>query len=162
RPRPAPRDRSRDRRSGRRVLAHRDRGRGVVPGRQHRLVRVDHPWRRGTGLAGGSPSAGAAGRPGRTGDNGGRLAGGPRGGGSWVRTLAAISSNSQALWYLTRGFGLIALVLLTLTMVMGLLQVVRFARPGLPRFVVAGLHRNVSLLAVALLAVHIVTAVLDS
>jgi hypothetical protein len=47
-------------------------------------------------------------------------------------------------------------------MVMGLLQVVRFARPGMPRFVVAGLHRNVSLLAVALLAVHVVTAVLDS
>jgi predicted ferric reductase len=79
-----------------------------------------------------------------------------------VLTLAAITSNSQALWYLTRGFGLVTLVLLTLTMVMGLLQVVRFARPGLPRFVIAGLHRNVSLLAMALLAVHIITAVLDS
>ena len=47
-------------------------------------------------------------------------------------SLGAISSNSRALWYLTRGFGLIALVLLSLTMVMGLLQVVRYARPGLP------------------------------
>jgi Ferric reductase like transmembrane component len=79
-----------------------------------------------------------------------------------VLSLAAFTANSQALWYLTRGFGLIALVLLTLTMVMGLLQVVRYARPGLPRFVIAGLHRNVSLLAMVLLAVHILTAVLDS
>jgi len=83
-------------------------------------------------------------------------------GGARVLTLGAITSNSQALWYLTRGFGLVALVLLSLTMVMGLLQVVRFAQPGLPRFVIAGLHRNVSLLAMALLAVHILTAVVDS
>ena len=47
-------------------------------------------------------------------------------------------------------------------MVLGLTQAVRFARPGWPRFVVAALHKNASLLAVAALAVHIVTAVLDS
>ena len=34
--------------------------------------------------------------------------------------------------------------------------------PGVPRFVVDGMHRTASLLAVAFLAVHIVTAVLDS
>jgi predicted ferric reductase len=33
--------------------------------------------------------------------------------------------------------------------------------PGLPKFVVLGLHRNASLLAIAFLAVHIVTAVVD-
>ena len=47
-------------------------------------------------------------------------------------------------------------------MVLGLTQAVRFARPGWPRFVVSALHKNASLLAVAVLAVHIVTAVLDS
>lgn len=75
---------------------------------------------------------------------------------------AALGTNSQALWYMTRGFGLIDLVLLTATLVMGVTQVVRFARPGLPRFVVSALHKNISLLAVVLLAVHVITAVLDT
>lgn len=74
----------------------------------------------------------------------------------------AIGTNSQALWYMTRGFGLIDLVLLTATMVMGLTQVVRYARPGWPRFVVAALHKNISLLAVVFLAIHVATAVLDT
>jgi hypothetical protein len=76
--------------------------------------------------------------------------------------VAAIGVNSRALWYLTRGTGLVALVLLTVTMVLGMTQVVRYARPGLPRFVIAGLHKNVSLVAVVFLAIHIVTAVLDT
>jgi DMSO/TMAO reductase YedYZ heme-binding membrane subunit len=33
--------------------------------------------------------------------------------------------------------------------------------PGLPRFVVTGLHRNLSLLGVAFVAIHVLTAVLD-
>lgn len=74
----------------------------------------------------------------------------------------AVGTNSQALWYMTRGFGLLDLVLLTATMVMGLTQVVRYARPGWPRFVVAALHKNISILAVVFLAVHVVTAVLDT
>ena len=78
-------------------------------------------------------------------------------------TLAVVvTTNSRALWYMTRGFGLVALLLLTLTMVLGLTQAVRFARPGWPRFVVSALHKNAALLAVAALAVHVVTAVLDS
>ncbi len=76
--------------------------------------------------------------------------------------LAAVGVNSRALWYLTRGTGLVALVLLTVTLVLGITQVVRFARPGLPRFVISALHKNASLVAVAFLAVHIITAVLDT
>jgi hypothetical protein len=79
-----------------------------------------------------------------------------------VSTVAAISSNSRALWYLTRGFGLVTLILLTVTMVLGLTQAVRYARPGWPRFVVSALHKNAALLAVAALAIHITTSVLDS
>lgn len=71
------------------------------------------------------------------------------------------ASNPKALWFLTRGFGLVTLVLLTVSVALGVAQLARFARPGLPRFLVAGLHRNVSLLAVVLLAVHILTAVAD-
>jgi sulfoxide reductase heme-binding subunit YedZ len=63
---------------------------------------------------------------------------------------------------MTRGFGLVALILLTVTMVLGLTQAVRYARPGWPRFVVSALHKNAALLAVATLAVHIATAALDS
>ena len=74
----------------------------------------------------------------------------------------AVGTNSQALWYMTRGFGLLDLVLLTATMVMGLTQVVRYARPGWPRFVVSALHKNISLLAVVFLGIHVATAVLDT
>lgn len=69
--------------------------------------------------------------------------------------------TDKALWYLSRGTGLTSLALLTLVLVLGVLT--RSARPlpGLPRFVTSGLHRNAALLAVALLAVHVLTAVLD-
>jgi hypothetical protein len=75
---------------------------------------------------------------------------------------ATVTNNSRALWYLTRGFGLVALILLTVTMVLGLTQAARFARPGWPRFVVSALHKNAALLSVLLLAIHVVTALLDS
>lgn len=77
-------------------------------------------------------------------------------------TVAAVGVNSQALWYMTRGFGVVSLVLLTLTTVLGLAQAVRYARPGLPRFVISALHKNGSLLALSAIAVHVVTAVLDT
>lgn len=75
--------------------------------------------------------------------------------------MLVAASDPKALWYLTRGFGLVSLVLLTITVGLGVAQLTRYARPGLPRFLIAGLHRNASLLAVATLAVHIVTAVAD-
>lgn len=70
--------------------------------------------------------------------------------------------NSQALWYVTRGSGIVALVLLTIAVVAGLLTAGRFSRPGWPRFVVEGLHRNVSLLATVFLGIHIATSVADT
>jgi sulfoxide reductase heme-binding subunit YedZ len=73
-----------------------------------------------------------------------------------------LATNSQALWYLTRGTGVISLVLLTASVALGVSEVVRFATPGWPRFVLAALHKNVALLATAFVAVHVLTAVLDS
>jgi sulfoxide reductase heme-binding subunit YedZ len=70
-------------------------------------------------------------------------------------------SSGSALWYLSRGTGVVSLVLLTVVIVLGVLTRGGRPLPGLPRFAVAGLHRNASLLAVAFLAVHIATAVLD-
>jgi DMSO/TMAO reductase YedYZ heme-binding membrane subunit len=65
-------------------------------------------------------------------------------------------------WYLTRASGTVALVLLTASVVIGIAAIARMRGPGVPRFVVDGLHRTASLLAVVFLAIHIVTAVLDS
>ena len=75
--------------------------------------------------------------------------------------MLAAAVGSKAEWYLTRGTGMVSLVLLTATVAFGIAEVVRLASPRWPRFVVAALHRNVSLLATAFLAVHILTAVLD-
>jgi len=76
--------------------------------------------------------------------------------------LLVAAVGSRAFWYLTRSTGAIALVLLTLVLVLGVLDVSRLATPRWPRFVIDGLHRTVSLLAVSFLAVHILTSVLDA
>ncbi len=65
-------------------------------------------------------------------------------------------------WYLTRGSGAVALILLTGSVVIGIAAIARLRAPGVPRFVIDGIHRTLSLLAVVFLAVHIVTAALDS
>jgi methionine sulfoxide reductase heme-binding subunit len=67
----------------------------------------------------------------------------------------------MALWYLTRATGAVALVLLTISVVLGVVNVRRFATPGTPRFVIDGCHRTASLLVCVLLAIHIGTSVLD-
>lgn len=67
----------------------------------------------------------------------------------------------DALWFLARGAGVTALVLLTLTVVLGIGT--RSGRPafGLPRFAVADVHRNASLLALGLVGVHMVSLFFD-
>ena len=67
----------------------------------------------------------------------------------------------MALWYLTRATGAVALVLLTVSVVLGVVNVRRFATPRTPRFIVDGCHRTASLLVCALLTIHIGTSVLD-
>ena len=70
-------------------------------------------------------------------------------------------SSSSAMWYLTRGAGLVSLVMLTAVVVMGIAQVQRWASEGWPRLVVAGLHKNLSLLVLVFLGLHVATSVLD-
>jgi sulfoxide reductase heme-binding subunit YedZ len=76
--------------------------------------------------------------------------------------MIAAAAGPSPLWYLSRGTGAIALVLLSMTVVLGISGTLRW-RPGMrtPRFVVDGLHRNVSLLVVVLLAAHVATSLLD-
>jgi DMSO/TMAO reductase YedYZ heme-binding membrane subunit len=77
-------------------------------------------------------------------------------------TAAIVVNSSTPLWYATRATGLVALVLLTASMALGLLSSVRYQRPAWPRFVTLGLHRNLSLLALAFTVAHVLTSVLDS
>ncbi len=65
-------------------------------------------------------------------------------------------------WYVTRATGAVALVLLTASVVVGIAAIARLRTPGVPRFMIDGLHRTVSLLALVLLVIHILTSVLDS
>ncbi|MDQ6817480.1 MAG: ferric reductase-like transmembrane domain-containing protein [Actinomycetota bacterium] len=71
-------------------------------------------------------------------------------------------AGTSALWYLTRGTGVVALVLLTVSVALGVAKVRRTRSERVPRFVLDAVHRNVSLLAVVFLAVHIATSVLDT
>ncbi|GAA1262834.1 ferric reductase-like transmembrane domain-containing protein [Pseudonocardia aurantiaca] len=67
----------------------------------------------------------------------------------------------MAFWFASRAAGVLALVLLTGTVVIGVSGAVRYASPRWPRFVLALLHRNLALLTVAFLVLHVSTAVLD-
>jgi sulfoxide reductase heme-binding subunit YedZ len=75
--------------------------------------------------------------------------------------MIATTSTPTFVWYLMRGSGLVALVLLSVTVALGVVGVKRWGSTRWPRIVTAGLHRNVSLLAVCFLCVHIATALID-
>jgi DMSO/TMAO reductase YedYZ heme-binding membrane subunit len=70
--------------------------------------------------------------------------------------------SAPVLWYVDRGAGLAALLLLTISVVLGVISVVRVHSPRWPRFALAQLHRNLALLALTFGLVHVVTAVVDS
>jgi sulfoxide reductase heme-binding subunit YedZ len=78
-----------------------------------------------------------------------------------THTATIAGLDGRALWYLSRGTGAVSLVLLTISVVLGVVNVRQWSSPRVPRFVVDGLHGTVSLLVLATLAVHIVTSVLD-
>ncbi|MGA3152825.1 MAG: ferric reductase-like transmembrane domain-containing protein [Streptosporangiaceae bacterium] len=76
--------------------------------------------------------------------------------------LLAAGGGPSPLWYATRATGVVALVLLTITVALGVAGTARFTSPRWPRVITAGLHRNIALLVVAFVAVHVLTTVLDS
>jgi DMSO/TMAO reductase YedYZ heme-binding membrane subunit len=81
------------------------------------------------------------------------------GGGGGGMILAA--NSSQFLWYLTRGLGVASLLLLTASVGLGVLATVGWRSAAWPRFATTGLHRNLTLLAICTVALHVVTTVLD-
>jgi DMSO/TMAO reductase YedYZ heme-binding membrane subunit len=66
------------------------------------------------------------------------------------------------LWYSTRAAGEVALLFLTVVVAFGVMSAVRVGGRRIPRFVVAGMHRNLTLVGLGFLVVHIGTAVLDT
>lgn len=71
-------------------------------------------------------------------------------------------SETPLLWFLNRSTGIVLLVLLTATTVLGVLALGGRPGRGVPRFVTQAVHRNLALFSVVALVVHVVTAVADS
>ena len=76
-----------------------------------------------------------------------------------VVTTAAI--GGRTFWYLTRASGLVTLVLLTATILLGVVASVGWTTERWPRFLSQDVHRNVSLLCLVFLGIHVATTVLD-
>jgi methionine sulfoxide reductase heme-binding subunit len=70
--------------------------------------------------------------------------------------------NSTYLWYTTRASGIVTLILLTLTMVLGLATTNRVQARSWPGFAQQEIHRRISILAVIFLAIHVLTSILDT
>jgi predicted ferric reductase len=69
--------------------------------------------------------------------------------------------SNSVLWYATRGAGAVTLILLSGVVILGILSRLRVEGAGRPRFLTTGLHRNLALMTLVFLALHIVTAVVD-
>jgi sulfoxide reductase heme-binding subunit YedZ len=78
-----------------------------------------------------------------------------------LRDVSGINTSTE-LWYASRATGVVALLLMTAVLLLGLLVTRQGRLPGLPRFAVTGLHRNLSLIAVVFVVLHVLTAVADS
>lgn len=76
---------------------------------------------------------------------------------------AAATFGSSPLWYLTRSTGIVAFLLMTVALAFGVAATQRaLASRRWPRFATQTLHRNVSLLGMVLIVVHVLTTILDS
>ncbi len=76
-------------------------------------------------------------------------------------SIAVVANASTWAWYFSRATGLVALVLLTGIVVLGVLGPLRVATERWPRFAIRALHRDVSLLAITVVAIHVIMIMLD-
>ncbi len=75
--------------------------------------------------------------------------------------LLAVTAPSP-LWYISRGAGFVGLALLGAIAVLGLMTASQTRLSArLPRFITVETHRSLSLLAVVVLSIHIITAMMD-
>ncbi len=75
--------------------------------------------------------------------------------------VLAAGHGGTFLWYLTRATGIVAFVLLSAALVMGIVASVGWTAERWPRFVSQNIHRNLSLFCLALVCVHVLTTVAD-
>ena len=74
-------------------------------------------------------------------------------------TAAAV--GGKAFWYLTRASGVVSIVLLSATILLGIVASVGWTSTRWPRFLSQDVHRNLSLLCIGFVGVHVVTTVAD-
>lgn len=75
--------------------------------------------------------------------------------------MIPFAATVTATWVLTRGSGVVSLLLLTASVALGVVNLARWRSVRWPRFVIDGLHRNVALLAVLFVGVHVAMTVID-
>lgn len=76
-----------------------------------------------------------------------------------MNALSTLAGNP--LWFATRATGLVAFLLLTGVVVLGIAATQPSTAPGWTRATLQGVHRNVALLACAFLVGHVLTTLLD-
>jgi sulfoxide reductase heme-binding subunit YedZ len=79
----------------------------------------------------------------------------------YLVAASATTTGPSWFWYATRGLGIATLIVLTATVVLGIGTAMRWSAESTPGFVLANLHRNLSLVALLLILGHVVTTVLD-
>lgn len=75
--------------------------------------------------------------------------------------VSTVSRWSTDMWYLTRAAGLVSLVLLSATLVVGIIASVGWTTQRWPRFLSQSVHRNLSLYAIVFVALHILSTIAD-
>ena len=74
---------------------------------------------------------------------------------------AAAAIGGKAFWFLTRASGVVSIVLLSATILLGIVASVGWTSTRWPRFLSQDVHRNLSLLCIGFVGVHVVTTVAD-
>jgi methionine sulfoxide reductase heme-binding subunit len=75
------------------------------------------------------------------------------------RVIAA--AGPTPLWYAARSTGYVSLLLLTAILALGIVTSMRWASRDWPRFMSQAVHRNLSLLVLVFLAIHILASTID-
>ena len=71
------------------------------------------------------------------------------------------ASGPTALWYTARSTGYVSLLMLTAILVLGIVTAMRWDSRDWPRFLTQAVHRNLSLLVLVFLGIHVVTSIVD-
>jgi sulfoxide reductase heme-binding subunit YedZ len=72
-----------------------------------------------------------------------------------------VAVSSEAFWYIARGSGAVALMLLTVVVALGIGQRSGRSFAGMSRLAVASVHRSAALLSVVFLVIHVTTLMFD-